>query len=175
MARSLHPGLYQFGVVVKAHGTRGGLLIEVDDPDIPTDQLKVVYLRSSEKQWVPYRVTEIRSHFDRRRNMFFVILEGINTRTQAVSLRGKTVMSDHDMVPVKDHRISMIGYRVVRDDGSVLGIVSDILETSEYNVFVVQMDQKQVLIPRVDEYVWSVCDVTEKVFVQNTADLETLE
>lgn len=175
MANKLNPGLHKFGVVAKAHGTRGGLLIEVIGSDIPAEKPDVVYLRSSEKQWVPHRLLEIRTHFDRRRNLFFVMLEGISTRTQAESLRGEDILSDFDVSNAGQQILSVIGYQVIRIDESVLGFVSDVLETPAYDVLIVQAEYKQILIPHVEEYILDVNDSTNIVIVQNTNELEALE
>jgi len=178
MAENTPPGLFPFGEVVKPHGTQGGFIAEVSDPFVSADSVSIVYIRFPEKQWVPYRVVEIRSHSDRRRNLFFVRLEGIDSRSLVNSLRGNRIMTDVE--PVPDSRSdsdepSVIGYQVVRSDSSELGDVVDLIETPGNAVFVVQTATNQVMIPWVSNFIEEVNDEHRQIITKNTADLETLE
>lgn len=174
MRKKSDSGLYPVGFITKAHGTSGGFLVEVSDSVTPPDQLNVIYISYPEKQWAPYRIEEIRPHADRNRNLFFVILEGIQSRNEAESLKGHHVMADRNLGPL-EQEASPIGYQVIREDESVLGTVLDVIETPAYPVLVIQADDKQVLIPQVDEFVNNIGDETHQIFVRNTSELESLE
>ncbi|MBP3191552.1 ribosome maturation factor RimM [Natronogracilivirga saccharolytica] len=174
MIKKTPPGLSELGKVVKAQGTRGGLLIEVFNPASVNELPELVYIRYPDKQWVPYRLSDVREHKSRSRNLFFVILEGISSRTEAESLRDLTLMTDQPVSAIEDEESSVAGYNVLRSDGSHIGVVSDILETPAYDILVIQAGEKQVLIPWVDQYVTD-CDHTEEqVMTKNTLDLESL-
>lgn len=172
MASNPDSGLYLIGTIVKVHGTRGGFVMEVDHSINLPDKLEIVYLRYPEQQWVPYRITEWRTHPDRNRNLFFVSLEGIESRTVAGQLRGRDVMTDQEPGAVEQEK-SVIGYEVIRDNIS-LGTVKDILVTPGYPILIIQDNDKQILIPMVEEYVTEECHETERVHVRNTQDLESL-
>ncbi len=174
MANHSGSGLHPLGNVAKAQGTRGGFLMEIRETVIPPEQIDVIYIRYPEQQWVPYRVDEWSARADRKRTLFFVRLEEITSRSDAEMLRGHEVMTDQ--LPDESRSgISVIGYDVYRDDNSHMGTVQDTMETPGYQVLVVQGDEKQILIPEVDEFVSGVDHESKQVHVQNTTDLESLE
>ncbi len=173
MANTSNPGLYELGVVVKAHGTNGGFLLEASSPEIPLKEEDVIYIRHPESQWVPYRINDIRLQNDRKRILFFVKLEGIQSRTEAESLREKRVMTDR-LLEAPEQEVSIIGYQVCRDDHSLVGSVMDVIQTPANDILVVQTDEKDILIPQVDEYVKATDKELKQIIVKNISDLETL-
>ncbi len=174
MANKSNPGLFSLGRIAKAQGTGGGFLMDVDDPEAMKDFPNLLYLRYPENQWAPYRIEEIRPHQTRKRNVFFVRLKGINTRTQAERLRGHEVMTDIQPEPSSENT-SVIGYEVVRHDQSPLGEVEDLLETPAYSILIVKSVEKTILIPWIEQFVKSVNSETHRIITRNTADLESLE
>jgi 16S rRNA processing protein RimM len=174
MAKEPGQGLYPLGIIAKAQGTRGGFLMETDVPAIIEDMPDVLYLRYPEKQWVPYRIAEWRPHQSRRRNVFFVRLNGIDTRTEAEMLRGEEVKTDHFTEPSPDTD-NVAGYSVTRDDETRMGEVADLMETPAYRILVVQSTDRFVLIPWIDQFVCEVDDTSRTIRTRNTSELEALE
>ncbi|MDG5766972.1 ribosome maturation factor RimM [Balneolales bacterium ANBcel1] len=174
MSAKSSPGLNELGVIVKAHGTRGGFLLDVGDREFPLEVNDLVFIRYPESQWVPYRIEEVRAQNDRNRNLFFVQLEGIQTRTEASSLRGFHVMTEHSTESVQQQQ-NIIGYRVFRDDETVMGTVSDVIETPAYPVMAVRTEEKTILIPRLEVFVVEVDDAAMRIITRNTAELEDLD
>lgn len=175
MANVTDPGLYPLGVIAKAQGTRGGFLMEIDDPAAANDLPDLLYLRYPETQWVPYRIEEIRPHQTRRGNVFFVRLEGITTRTEAEQLRNHDVMTDKTQTGPPSAPDDVIGCRVIRKDGSLMGKVADLMETPAYSILVVQAEKNIVLIPRIDQFVSGINLEEGEVRTRNTEDLESLD
>lgn len=174
MIKNTPPGLIELGKVVKAQGTKGGLLIEVFNPASVNELPELVYIRYPDKQWVPYRLSDVREHKTRNRNLFFVILEGISSRTEAESLRDLTLMTDQPVPEMEDEESTVTGYNILRSDGSHIGVVSDIMETPAYDILVVQAGEKQVLIPWIDQYVTGCDHSEEQITTKDTLDLESL-
>ncbi len=174
MAKEPGQGLYPLGVIAKAQGTRGGFILEVDEPASTQDMPDLLYLRYPEKQWAPYRIAEWRPHQARRRNVFFVRLEGIDTRTEAEQLRGEEVKTDRFTEPPADSD-NVAGYAVIRENGTRMGEVADIMETPAYHILVVQSTDRFVLIPWIDQFVAEVDEKSRTIRTRNTAELEALE
>lgn len=174
MAKEPSPGLYPLGIIAKAQGTRGGFLMEVDDPAAMKEMPDLLYLRYPDSQWAPYRVEEIRPHQTRRRNVFFVRLEGITNRTEAEQLRGREVKTDRftETSPDPDN---VTGYTVHRSDGTRMGEVADLMHTPAYRILVVQASDRIVLIPWIDQFVVEVEDDSRTIRTRNTEELEALE
>lgn len=174
MANEPNPGLFTLGIIAKAQGTLGGFLMDVDDPAAVKDLPDLLYLRYPENHWVPYRIEEIRPHQTRKRSVFFVRLKGINTRTEADRLRGHEVMTDMEFVSPSENT-SVIGYGVIRQDDSRIGVVEDLLETPAYSILIVKTEEKNVLIPWIEQFVTSVDSDSRRIITRNTSDLESLE
>ncbi len=174
MAKEPGQGLYPLGMIAKAQGTLGGFLMEVNHPESLKEKPDLLYLRYPDSQWVPYRVDEMRPHHPRRRNVFFVRLEGIQTRTEAEQMRGLDVKTDRFTETPADSG-DVTGYSVIRSDGTRLGEVADLMDTTVYRILVVQSADRFVLIPWIDQFVSEVEDDTGTIHTRNTAELEALE
>ncbi len=174
MAKEPGQGLYPLGMIAKAQGTRGGFLMEVNDPAAVEEKPDLLYLRYPEKQWVPYRVAELRPHHPRRRNVFFVRLEGIDTRTEVEKLRGLDVKTDRYIESSPDSD-DVSGYSVIRSDGTRMGEVADLMDTPAYRILVVQSTDRVILIPWIDQFVTGVEDSSRIIRTRNTVELEALE
>jgi 16S rRNA processing protein RimM len=174
MAKEPGQGLYLLGLIAKPQGTRGGFLMEVNDPASMEDRPDLLYLRYPGSQWVPYRVEELRPHNPRRRNVFFVRLEGIQTRTEAEQVRGLDVKTDRFTESPADNG-DVIGRAVMRSDGTRMGEVADLMETPAYRILVVQSEDRFILIPWIDHFVSETEDESGTIHTRNTAELEELE
>jgi len=167
------PDFNELGVVTKAHGTQGGFLMEAVTPEMPLVVDDIVYIRSRDHQWIPHRISEIRVQNDRKRNLFFVKLEGILTRTDAESLRGYSIMTDRKL-QLPDPESSLLGYQVVRNDETVMGIVVDVTATVVHSIICVNTTEKEILVPNVDHFVSQIDHDRKIIFVKNTSDIEEL-
>ncbi|MEX2656324.1 MAG: ribosome maturation factor RimM [Balneolales bacterium] len=174
MAQATYPGLYRLGAVVKAHGIKGGFLADIAIPEFDLESMNVIYIRYPEKQWIPYRIEEIRFHQSRDRKLFFVKLEGIDSRMEAEALRNHEIMTDKEAELTKE-LTSVVGFQVKRSDNSILGMITDTLETPAYSVLVVVAGKKKILIPCIDEFVTNISKKSRQITVKNTSDLESLE
>ncbi len=174
MANTSNPGLFPLGRIAKAQGIVGGFLMDVVDPEALKDVPDRLYLRYPDNQWAPYRIEEIRPHQTRKRNVFFVRLKGINTRTEAERLRGYEIMTDIQPESSSENT-TVIGYEVVRQDHSPLGKVEDQLETPAYSILIVKSEEKTVFIPWIEQFVSSVNSEIRRINTRNTTDLESLE
>lgn len=171
-------GLFFLGRIVKPHGIKGGFLMEVHPVDENLEDIEFIYLSSADAQWIPYRIDEIRNHRTGKRDLFFVKLKEVETRTEAEALRDREVMTDkclkERIIETEDEK-SVLSYQVVRSDETVLGDVVDIVLTAGRPVLVVQATDKTVLVPWVDEYVTTVCNEMKQIITKNTKELEALE
>ena len=88
-------------------------------------------------------------------------LEGIEDRDAAAFLRGATIeVSRKDAVklPADTYFIGdLVGCRVLEPDGSVLGVVDDVLSTGSNDVYSVRTEQgKTIMIPAIGQVIKSV-------------------
>ena len=60
----------------------------------------------------------------------------------------------------------IIGLNVVTDEGTDLGVITDVLQTGANDVYVVEMKNgREVLLPVIDECVLDICLEEKKVLV----------
>lgn len=152
------------GRIVKAHGLRGEVSATVltDFPE-RFETTEWVYL-GDEYEATAYRLESYRWH---KQNVLLT-LAGVSDRTQAEGLRGQFVQ-----VPVEEaialpegsyYLYQLIGLKVVSTNGESLGVIGDIIETGANDVYVVEKDGRQILLPAIPDVVKSI-DITEGVMV----------
>jgi len=143
------------GRVVRAHGVRGEVSVTVltDFPE-RFESAQWVYL-GNEYEASPYRLEGCRWH---KKNVLLT-LAGISDRDQAGQLRGQFVQIPiEDAIPLPDgsyYLYQLLGLAVITQDGTDLGIVSDILETGANDVYVVRNEDTdtELLVPAIPDIV----------------------
>ena len=137
------------GRIAGTHGIRGEVKIEVW-LDTPADlkHYQRVFIDGEEKKLISVRVQK---HFA------ITALEGICDINAAMHYKGKTIYiarEDTPLAPGEYFLQDLIDARVVREDGSAVGTLTEILERPANNVYVVKgSDGKEVLIPAVPAFI----------------------
>jgi 16S rRNA processing protein RimM len=146
------PRFVAVGQVVKPHGVRGEVAVEVLT-DFPGRfaLLETVYIGEADPRPVP--VESFRLHKGRALLKF----GGYDDRTAVESLRGEMVMVPVDeampLEPDEYYQQDLIGLEVWTTDDELLGEVVDILETGANDVFIVEGDRGEVLLPAIEQVV----------------------
>lgn len=139
------------GRVLKPWGVRGEMKIEIltGFPE-RFASLRKVFLGDDAK---PFSVERARLHG----NSALLALKGIESPEAAAKLRDQLVqvaLEDAVKLPTGKHYLyQIIGLRVVTVDGEALGEITDVLDTGANDVYVVRDDQREVLIPAIEEVV----------------------
>lgn len=149
------PAFIAIGRLRRPHGIVGEMIMEVwtDFPE---------RLRSGKRVYVgeghlPMRIHRLRP-YDEYENLMLVTFQECSSREQADELKNLIVYVRVDEVPPlpegEYYHHQILGLKVITDEGRLLGIVSEILETGAHDVCVVRMaDGSEVLLPMVDEVV----------------------
>lgn len=143
---------FRVGVIASTHGLKGEVKVfpTTDDPERfeDLDEVILVTRRAEEK-------LKIRSvkYFKK-----FVILgfEGKNRIEDVERLRGAELMIDRkDAIPLEEgeHYIpDLLGLKVLREDGTELGELTDVLFTGANDVYVTKTPEgKEILIPAIEQ------------------------
>ena len=93
-----------------------------------------------------------------QKNMVILKLAGISDRDGAEAVRGKELFiteSDLPELPEGQYYIRyLIGMTVKKENGEILGKVSDVLQNTAQDIFEVEnADGRKILIPKVDQFV----------------------
>ena len=156
------PGLYAIGRVEKAFGIKGELIVKpMTESPGRFKKLKQVYLGRQEKQAGKMTVEYVRVDARGVRLKFVDVAD----RTAAHSLVGSLIFVDEKQVvtPQKgSHFIhEVIGLQVVDEGNNNMGVVKDVLQLPGHDVYVIDHDGHEWMIPAVKEFVTSV-DVESK-------------
>lgn len=147
------PRFLIIGRIVKAHGIRGEVAVEVltDFPE-RFATMTTVYL-GGEGEARPVTLSKHRWHKER----VLLTFAGITDRNQAEGLKGLFIQIplDEAMPLDEDHYYlyQLIGLQVVTRQGQVLGKVVEFIETGANGVYVVQSGRKKILLPAIPEVI----------------------
>jgi 16S rRNA processing protein RimM len=144
------------GRVIRAHGLRGEVCVTV---------LTEFPERFKTTEWVhlgnqfeatPYRLESHRWH---KKNVLLT-LAGVTNRTQAEALKGQFVQVPlEEAVPLPEgayYIYQLIGLEAITTTGQRLGVITDVLETGANDVYVVENNDQEILLPAIADVIKSV-------------------
>jgi 16S rRNA processing protein RimM len=145
------------GRIVKPHGVRGELVVEVrtDSPEQRFQAGSVLGVRRGEQEVDTLTLTGVRPHSGR----MLVCVDGVETRNAAEELRGAllTVRADEleatgDPDEFYDHQLE--GLQVVHVAGGDVGVLHEVVHTPGGELLAVRAeDGRELLVPFVSEIV----------------------
>lgn len=153
------------GKIVGTHGVRGMVRIQAwcDTPEFFC-ALKKVYLDREGKD----KLTIIKS--SPHGNVVIAAIKGIESIEQAEKYRGKVVYMDRKDAKLDDGQYficDIIGSSVFdADSGKLLGKLTDVSETGANDVWHIKQEDKEYLIPCIDEVVVSVDIEKEEIIIR---------
>jgi 16S rRNA processing protein RimM len=153
--KSIEPRFLVIGQIGKAHGVRGEVRV-TPHTDLPErfTWLETIYVGEPDPQ--PLRVESARLH----KNFILLKLAGYDSREQVERLRGQWLqVPEEEAIPLEEGEYflyQLIGLQLFQDTGLFLGELVDIIETAANNVFVVQTETQQLLLPDTEEVVLAI-------------------
>ena len=179
MLESIDNQYQQIGYIARSHGVQGDLLI-IPNIYAPTlfDALDLVRIENTRGDLIPARVESVRVQEKKNRLSFFVKFEHVSDRTQAEELKNFAVYADHEMVEslldTDDKPMDLTSFNVWAD-GEYFGSVEAMLQNPAHPILqVITTEQKELLIPVVEEYVAEVDEENQKIQCKNLHQLEGL-
>ncbi|MBE7470262.1 MAG: 16S rRNA processing protein RimM [Anaerolineae bacterium] len=141
------------GRIVRAHGLRGEVSVTLltDFPE-RFETTEWVYL-GNEFEATPYRLEKYRWH---KQNLLLT-LAGVTDRNEAEKLKGQFVQVPiEEAVPLPEgsyYLYQLIGLRVESTAGEFLGAITQVMETGANNVYVVQQEDREILLPAIPDVI----------------------
>lgn len=146
------PVFLVIGRLGKPHGLRGDVVFYVmtDFPERIRPGKKV-YIG---EEYEPHVISFVKSQPDK----LVIRMKGYGSREDLVGLPNQYVYVHAEEIPqLEDGEIyhhQMLGMKVVKEDGTFLGTLIQILETGANDVYIVGTpDDKEVLLPAIDEVI----------------------
>ena len=140
--------------ICTAHGVKGQIKVRhlCDSARVLTKQ-KRVFLKNREGEFTERRLisASVMGEF------VLLTLEGIDSREEAIVLRGKMLYLHRSDVPVAKGQMliaDMIGLPVIHaQSGEKLGVLSDVSDVAGRRIYTVRCGERDVLLPDVPEFI----------------------
>lgn len=168
------------GYIARSHGVNGEVVI-ISDFETPQlfDSIDLVHFENARGDLVPARIESVRVQHKNNRLSFFVKFEHVTDRTQAEELKNYAVFANRgdvqNLVDQLDEPVDFSSFDI-RFNGKKYGTVEMVIDNPAHPILqVVTADQKQLLIPFVDEYVLKVDEEQQTIECQNLDQLADLK
>ena len=151
--------------IINTHGCRGGLKLEswCNTPEDLAEMTRIYLLESG--KYVEHKVKKA-SVF---KQFVLMDIDGIDDMDSAMALKNKVLFANREDFSLDDGEYfiaDIIGIDVIdADSGKVYGKLSDIINRGASDIYVVQTDNGERMIPAVDEFIINI-DINKGVFVK---------
>lgn len=140
------------GKILRGFGIKGEVKVQIitDEPEKRFKVKKVLYLKQDET-FSPVTITSVRYH----QNNVLLSFADHPDLTSVEGYHGCELFIDRKDIKSKDsvYAFELMNVSVYKEDGSLVGVVSDILDTGAHIVLRIKTDAKDVLIPYVDRFI----------------------
>jgi 16S rRNA processing protein RimM len=164
--------LVVIGRVVKIHGNKGWVLLCFEDIDnIELALGQSLFLGSDESNVTSMTIEDVR----RIAAGMLVSFQNICDRQSASNLAGLLVYLPVDKLkPLGEgayYHFQLVGLKVITTDGRLIGVLSDVMQTGANDVYVVQADQKEYLIPAIRSVIKTVDLSTGTMLIEDMPNM----
>jgi 16S rRNA processing protein RimM len=154
----------ELGVIKRVQGLKGRVVALLDFPLDTLNQIETVFIQL-DHTLVPYRVVYCQLIGDQATMQF----QGIDDRTMAYSLKGKTLLIREEDLPeqmiAQETIPTLVGYQVSDIHQGVLGIVERMEHLPGQTLLVVNYLSKELLIPYHEKLVQDIDHASKQIVV----------
>lgn len=140
------------GKILRGFGIKGEVKVQIitDEPEKRFKVKKVLYLKQDET-FSPVTITSVRYH---QSNVLLSFADHPDL-TSVEGYHGCELFIDRKDIKSKDsvYAFELMNVSVYKEDGTLVGVVSDILDTGAHIVLRIKTNAKDVLIPYVDRFI----------------------
>lgn len=140
------------GKILRGFGIKGEVKVQIitDEPEKRFKVKKVLYLKQDET-FSPVTITSVRYH---QSNVLLSFADHPDL-TSVEGYHGCELFIDRKDIKSKDsvYAFELMNVSVYKEDGTLVGVVSDILDTGAHIVLRIKTDAKDVLIPYVERFI----------------------
>ncbi len=165
--------LFAIGKIAKPIGVRGDVVVQgMTDNLARFKKLKRVHVGRSETVAIERSITHLAIDARGVRLGF----ESITDRTAAEKIVGSLLFVDEkDAIRLPEGTFfihDIVGLNVADEDGNVVGVVKDVLRYPANDVYVIQHDGKELLLPAVKEFVKKIDPAAKTMIVHLIEGME---
>lgn len=157
--------IFVAGKILGTHNLKGEVkvLSYIDNIDLLINEKIIIELESKEQKILTVKSVK---HFVDDRWIF--IFSEINNKNDAMLLRNAKIKIRKDIVGMKDDEYlvsELVGMEVHDEKDGNIGTVIEIFETAAHDIFVVQDENFETMIPDVDEFIKKIDFENKKIYV----------
>lgn len=157
--------LLQVGIIANTHGIKGEVKVYPTTDDINRFcDLKEVILDTGREQLV-LEIENVKFF----KKLAILKFKGYNNISDVEKYKGNSLLVTRDnAVPLDEGEFfitDLIGLNVENEDGKELGELIDVIQTGANDVYVVKIDDKEVLIPAIKQCILNVDIESRKMTV----------
>ena len=149
--------LFPIGRVIKPHGVRGKIKVDYFGEDLSQFHFyRIIFIQDPKGRLVPYEILEATPQPPR----LILHLKDIQTLEEAEPLIGKEIFIRKgclaDLPEGEYYWSEILGMEVETEEGRRLGRVKEILPTGANDVYVIQGEKREILLPAIGGVVRSI-------------------
>ncbi len=158
------------GYISKQHGLRGNLLISIlPDYSIKIKNTNFLYIEM-ESSKVPFEIEKITFS---KNQTYLIVLKKYNSREKTNQFLNKKIfINNKNIKSNNENLLELIDYKIVKN-GIEVGFVKNFL-IKEQTILFCHIDNKEVYIPYVDNFIKKIDHKKKKLYVNIPNDLLTL-
>lgn len=154
---------FRVGVIANTHGIRGEVKVYPTTDDINRFKKLKKCILDTGKEYIDLNVESVKFF----KNMVILKFKEYNNINDVECYKGKDILVSRDNAVKLEkgeyYIADILGAKVILEDGSEFGVLEDVMQTGANDVYVVKtLDNKEVLLPRIDECVKKL-DIENKI------------
>lgn len=145
---------FRVGVIANTHGIRGEVKVYPTTDDINRFKKLKKCILDTGKEYIDLNVESVKFF----KNMVILKFKEYNNINDVECYKGKDILVSRDNAVKLEkgeyYIADILGAKVILEDGSEFGVLEDVMQTGANDVYVVKtLDNKEVLLPKIDECV----------------------
>ena len=154
---------FRVGVIANTHGIRGEVKVYPTTDDINRFKKLKKCILDTGKEYIDLNVESVKFF----KNMVILKFKEYNNINDIECYKGKDILVSRDNAVKLEIGVyyleDILGAKVILEDGSEFGVLEDVMQTGANDVYVVKtLDNKEVLLPKIDECVKKL-DIENKI------------
>jgi len=163
---------FYLGIVARKHSFKGEvvLVLDTDEPEL-YENMESVFIALGDNL-VPFFIEK---SLLQKGNQLRIQFEDMNSEEDANSIIGSKVYLPLQMLPKLDddkfYYHEIIGFKVVDINYGDVGIIIGINDSSAQPLFVIKNNEKEILIPAIDDFISEIDKKNQKLIVETPPGL----
>lgn len=140
------------GKIINTHGIKGEL--KISKTGIESFDRDIAYFIGNDN--IEYKISKVRKH----KENLMITLDGYNNINDVLKFKDKDIfIKEENMIELNDDEFyidDLIDMEVFDENDQKIGFIKDVLEYDVNDVYVVQTEDDEIMIPAVKEFILSV-------------------